>query len=270
MKLAFSTLGCPDWTWKEIFSVAKDLKMNGVEIRGLENEMYAPKTKPFVASEISKTMDNLKKADLTISMLTSGACLADKSDERAIMQECEDYIDLAQEIGAKYVRVLISGSLETTDIDFDYAVSRYRDVCKYAQKRDIIPLIETNDILADTKKMAEFIKKTGCENSGVLWDVHHPYRFALESVKETVANIGEYIKYVHVKDSVMQDGELSYRMMGYGDVPIFDALSELKALGYDGFVSLEWVKRWNPDMEEPGIVFAHYSNYIQHLISRLA
>ena len=42
MKLAFSTLGCPNWQWREIFATAKDLGVDGIEIRGIENEMYAP------------------------------------------------------------------------------------------------------------------------------------------------------------------------------------------------------------------------------------
>ena len=39
----------------------------------------------------------------------------------------------------------------------------------------------------------------------------------------------------------------------------------LDRAGFDGFFSLEWVKRWNPDLQEPGIVFAHYKNYMDSL-----
>ncbi len=58
-----------------------------------------------------------------------------------------------------------------------------------------------------------------------------------------------------------------YRMMGYGDIPIADTLIMLKALRYEGFISLEWVKRWNPDLQEPGIVFAHYKSYMDTLLN---
>ena len=37
----------------------------------------------------------------------------------------------------------------------------------------------------------------------------------------------------------------------------------LKDGGYDGFYSLEWVKRWDTTLEEPGIVFAHFANYMR-------
>ena len=35
MKLSLSTLGCPGWSWNEIFATAKDLGMNGIEVRGV-------------------------------------------------------------------------------------------------------------------------------------------------------------------------------------------------------------------------------------------
>ena len=47
MKLAFSTLGCPNWRWREIYAAAKDLSIDGIEIRGIENEIYAPRVRIF-------------------------------------------------------------------------------------------------------------------------------------------------------------------------------------------------------------------------------
>lgn len=50
----------------------------------------------------------------------------------------------------------------------------------------------------------------------------------------------------------MRGSRVEYRMMGYGDVPVTDAVTLLDRAGFDGFFSLEWVKRWNPDLQEPG------------------
>ncbi len=58
-------------------------------------------------------------------------------------------------------------------------------------------------------------------------------------------------------------------MMGYGNVPIFDSLKILKENGYDGFVSFEWLKRWNNELQEPGIVFSHYASYMRYLINQI-
>ncbi len=73
MKLAFSTLGCPGWSWDEIYATAKDMGMAGIEIRGIENEMFAPNTKPFRKENIAQTVDKLRRTGMQIPMLTTGA-----------------------------------------------------------------------------------------------------------------------------------------------------------------------------------------------------
>ena len=63
----------------------------------------------------------------------------------------------------------------------------------------------------------------------------------------------------------MQDGEMAYCMVGYGDVPVKKCIALLKQSGYDGYFSLEWVKRWNMSLEEPGIAFAKYAGFMRNL-----
>ena len=58
--------------------------------------------------------------------------------------------------------------------------------------------------------------------------MHHPYRYNAESPETTVGNLGEHIKYVQVKDSVvLEDGTVEYRIMGTGDVPVNRLLQPL-------------------------------------------
>jgi sugar phosphate isomerase/epimerase len=47
--------------------------------------------------------------------------------------------------------------------------------------------------------------------------------------------------------------------MGEGDIPIKECLSLLKARGYDGYVSVEWEKRWQPHLLEPEIALPQYA-----------
>ena len=36
MKISFSTLACPDFSWTDIYTMAKDLGFGGIEIHGLD------------------------------------------------------------------------------------------------------------------------------------------------------------------------------------------------------------------------------------------
>ena len=264
MKLAFSTIGCPGWSWNEIFATAKDLGMQGIEVRGIGDEISAPRAKPFDETNLPATLERMRKAHMCFPMLTSGAVLGLASEADAAVEEGKAYLDLAQKLGCPYVRVLITLAPEPAEADLELCLDRYRELCRYGAARGVQPVLETNGLFCDTKLLARSIE--GIDNAGVLWDVHHPYRYKGESPAETVANLGPYIRYIHVKDSV-RNGKVHYRMMGYGDVPILDAVNELKAIGYDGFISLEWIKRWIPDLQEPGIVFSHFASYMHYLIN---
>lgn len=267
MKVAFSTLGCPEWTWSDVFAAAKDLHFDGIEVRGIANELYVPKAKRFTPEKIDGTIEQLKAGGLEISMLTTGIAVGEMCDDA--LTQAREYIDLAEKLSCKYIRIMISSKPQPEDVDMGQAIAFYTTMCEYGAKHGVTPLIETNGVLASSTVMSEFMDKIECENKGVLWDIHHPIRFFDETVEHTYDNIGKYIKYVHVKDSVMKDNRIIYRMMGYGSIPVYDALKVLNDNGYDGYISLEWVKRWNPDLEEAGIVFAHFKSYITFLLDRL-
>lgn len=267
MKLAFSTLGCPDWTWSDIYATAKDLNFDGIEVRGVANELYVPKAKRFTPEKIDGTIEKLKAGNMQISMLTTGIAVGEPC-ENAISQ-AKEYIDLAQKLSCKYIRIMISSNPQPEMVNLAQAIDLYNQMCEYGADKGVTPLMETNGILADSKAMVSFMNSIQSENKGVLWDIHHPIRFFNETVEETYHLIGKYIKYVHVKDSIEKDGKIVYRMMGYGTIPVFDALKILKDNGYDDYISLEWVKRWNPDLEEPGVVFAHFMSYITFMLGRM-
>ena len=72
MKTCFSTLACPDFTWQEIYSMAKDFGFDGIEIRGLGQDIFSVKAAPFTDKELPKTIAKLKDLKLTIPCLSSG------------------------------------------------------------------------------------------------------------------------------------------------------------------------------------------------------
>ena len=41
----------------------------------------------------------------------------------------------------------------------------------------------------------------------------------------------------------MENGKVSYRMMGEGDLPVDAIMRALRSINYEGYVSLEWVKQ---------------------------
>ncbi len=264
MKISFSTLACPDFSWTDIYSMAKDLGFDGIEIRGLGEDIYAVKAKPFTADQVEKTKAKLDSLNLTIPCFSSGCSVKDKDNYEGVVSEITQYCILAEKFGTPYIRVLGDRNpAPEGEVDHDYIVKVMKDLAKIAAGFNVTLLIETNGVYADTSVLRKVLDAIDHPNVAALWDIHHPARFFNETPAQTYANIGKYVKYVHVKDSVMVNGAIEYRMMGEGDLPLKEALELLNSHNYEGFVSLEWVKRWASNLLDAGIVFPHFANYME-------
>ena len=270
MKLAFSTLGCPDSSWTDIYTMAKDLGYRGIEIRGLGEDIFAVKAHPFQDSQIGATMDKLKSLNLEIPCLSSGCCLKFKEKENENIAEITEYIKLAKKLNTPYIRILADREAAPEgEVDDEYIVSVLLKLEKLAGEAGVTLLVESNGVYGDTARLSALLDKVNSKNVAVLWDLHHPYRFFSETPHQTVTNLGDKIKHVHIKDSVSEKGEVVYKLLGEGDMPLPQMLACLeKEINYDGYVSLEWRKRWTPSLEDSGIVFPHCANYMEEFIGR--
>ncbi|MEG1537682.1 MAG: AMP-binding protein, partial [Clostridiales bacterium] len=88
-----------------------------------------------------------------------------------------------------------------------------------------------------------------------------------ETPDQTLNNLGAFIKHIHIKDSLMEKGQVTYKMMGEGDIPIPSIMQALHSINYEGYVTLEWLKSYAPDLGDAGIVFPHYANYMSQYLS---
>lgn len=264
MKISFSTLACPNWSWQDIYGAAKDLGFNGIEIRGLGDEIFSVKAQPFTDSQLPKTIEKLNSLGLEISCLSSGASLNNKDRYAEAENEIVAYAQLASKLGTSYIRILADPNpAPTVEVDDEYIVECLKKLVPVAEKYNVTLLVETNGVYCDTARLANVLDKVSSRKVAALWDMHHPYRYNGEAPETTVANLGQYIKYIQVKDSVMKaDGIVEYRMMGSGDIPVKEMISALGTINYDGYISLEWVKRWASDLSDGGIVIPQFAQYM--------
>ncbi|HIQ58136.1 MAG TPA: AMP-binding protein [Candidatus Merdivicinus intestinavium] len=263
MKLAFSTLGCPDFDWTDIYTMAKDFGFSGIELRGLGDDIFSIHARPFREENLPETLSLLRSKHLEIPCLSTGCALKDTGRREETLAEIREYIALAEKLGTPYIRIL--GDLTAApmgEVDDEAVLSALKALVPDAEKAGVTLLVETNGVYSDTARLRDLLNRTESDNVAALWDVHHPYRFAGESPEETVQNLGAYIKYAHIKDSVMENGKVSYRLIGEGDLPIDDIIRTLNSINYEGYVSLEWLKQYAPDLSDAGIVFPHFANFM--------
>ena len=263
MKIAFSTLGCPDFDWPDIYSCAKDLGYDGIEMRGMGNDIFDIHAKPFTEENLPATIDRLRRMRLEIPCLSSGCALKYAERREETIAALRGYIDLAEKLGTPYVRVLCDEhAAPDGEVDDEVVIGTLRALAPYAEEKNVTLLCESNGVYAHTDRLASVIAAVESDSVAALWDMHHTFRFAGETPEQTVQNLGAFIKYTHIKDSVMENGRVVYKMMGEGDLPVDAIMRALRSINYEGYITLEWVKYYAPDMAEAGVVFPQFAHYM--------
>ncbi len=268
MKLSFSTLSCPDWPWEKVLSEARRLGYQGIEVRGADGEMYLPKAKPFLDENLAGTKAALKQAGLVLTDLGSSVAFHDPEKWDAFLQEGKDYIDLAEKLEVPYIRVFGDRVPDRARADETLAllVKGYKALCDYIGDRRIMILQETHGDFPDLDFLRPVFEGVSDPRFGLLWDIEHVFKRYGKDATLFFKWAAPHIRHVHVKDTKTQpDGTFKLCMIGAGDVPIAGDLALLEEIGYDGFLSLEWEKKWVPHLEEPEEVIPFYISFMRGL-----
>lgn len=271
MKIAFSTLGCPTWTFAQILEEARRDGFDGIEFRGLLSEIDLVNVPEFQPANIQQTRKRLEDAGIAPTCLSSSvtvvASAGTELDQKQAIAHAGRYIDLAKEVGAPCVR-LFGGNVPETMQPLEAlrrAAETLRVIGDYAAARGVIAAVETHDALMQTEKLMELIREADHPAVRVLWDIHHPYRMMAESIAHSAEQLKGYIVAAHLKDSVQSEGAegYTYTLTGNGDIPLKAAIHALKEMGYDGYLTLEWEKRWVPELDDPEIAFPQYAKQVR-------
>jgi sugar phosphate isomerase/epimerase len=120
--------------------------------------------------------------------------------------------------------------------------------------------VETHDSFSAAAVVAELLALVDAPSVGAVWDSHHPYRMG-ELPPEIYASLGSRLLLAQVKDArrapERADG-WQLVLLGEGEVPVREMLAVLAAGGYDGWLSVEWEKRWHPEIEPPEVALPQH------------
>ncbi len=260
MKFSFSTLACPNYSWADICAMTKDLGFHGIEVREIESENARS---PFAPSRCEETAETLREKRIEVPCLATGCCLKFRDKVEENRKEIFKYVEVASKIGTPFIRILADDTpAPGEEVSDTLILEEMKALMPYAEEKGVTLLIETNGVYADTARLRALLDRIPSDNIGALWDLHHPYRYRGEKPEETLQNLGAYIKHVHIKDSVVENGQTQYRILGEGDLPLREMLFALRSINYEGYVSLEWVKRWAPDLCDAGIIFPKFMDFM--------
>lgn len=247
MRYAFMSFSTPQLTLDEILAQAKKLGYVGVEPRAQSKHAHGIE---FDATAEQRRTIRAKAHDAGIAL----CCLAvscNYSDPATVKQHVEDTrkaIDLAGDCGIPRLRVFggkLGAGLDRAAATA-HAAEHLTSLMPLAQQRGVTLCLETHDDWCDPAHVVALIQAVNHPNLAVNWDIMHPVRVAKKTMDEAFTTLKPYIRHVHIHDGVTTaEGKLNMVPIGTGAIDHGRALTLLKSLQYDGYVSGEWIN-WEP------------------------
>ncbi len=270
MKLAFSTLGCPRWTLAEIIRSADSYGFQGIEVRGLQDDLDITGRAEFTTGA-NLTLRQLQDKGLEITCFSSSVMLSnpDSDSSEQSLDELKRYAQLCVAFGTPYIRIF-GGSIGSVarQSALETAIAQLSKMANIAKDAGISILVETHDDWMRADHMKSLMTAVSGNAIGLLWDVNHPFMFLNEAPATTWKETGSWVRHTHWKDSKrnpMAKHGFEPVLMGHGDLPHQEIYQILKGGSYNGYLSLEWEKRWHPDIPEPEAAFPQFVEYMKKL-----
>jgi sugar phosphate isomerase/epimerase len=272
-KLSFSTLGCPDWTLDRIITFASAHKYDGIEFRGILRELDLTRTPAFAnARAIRETVKKIKDKGLSIASLDTSAELhhKEKTGRAKAIDEAKRVIELAHDAGAPHIRVFPNRLPKEVPKEetIQLISAGLSGLGGFAKGTGVRVLMETHGDLVHVSDI-EAVMSTADhqENIGLVWDVSNMWNDTRETPALVYSKISKWIRHIHLKDLRMVDGKAAYTLFGEGTVPVFEAIGLLIKNNFSGFYSFEWEKLWHPEILEPEIAIAQFSEKMHQYLS---
>jgi sugar phosphate isomerase/epimerase len=265
--IAFSTLGCPGWSWKTILESADRMGYAALELRGIAGEMDLPKVPELSGTRLAQTKKDLAALGLVVSDLGASSRMHEKdpATREAQFDEGRRFIDLAHAMDVKYVRMFGDKIPEGEPKEevMKRVVAGFQQMADYAKAAGVTVLIESHGDFTHSGDVADILTRVSSPQLALLWDAHHSFVAGGEkSPAETYAKIGKWARHTHLKDSKPEGADRRYVLVGTGEVPVKEQVRVLASADYKGFYCFEWEKKWHPEIEEPEVAFPHYAKVV--------
>lgn len=291
MKIAGHTMGTPEYTVLEAIKLFHDIGIDGAEI--VVQDGYRS---GISAACLPEELEAVKRAavenGIEISALTPYNSYFNDLNDELRRKEIDDIckvIDACQFLGAHYIRIY-GGNLQAGDTDHlperrQRLVEAMRTLGDKAAEKDVTLVIENhfNTMCVSARESVDMIREINHPNVRILYDQANLSFTGKEDYQEAIAVQQDYVAYMHVKDLVFKEGvaftsdEVSHpdeskrnvytRIVGEGVVPWPEILRSVKERGYDGWLSMEYERRWHPDdIPDASIGMKKGADYLKALL----
>ncbi len=244
MKLSFSTLGCTEKSLAESLMLAKVYGLDGIEVRGLSGTMDNACIRELQPGCLAATKRLLGKSGIAPVVLGTSCKFHTAEMAEAAMEEGMNSILIAQRLNIPYVRVFGN---DLTD-DREACIARVQDgiakLCSFAGEHGVTVLLEVHGGFNTVETLTPIARALNGKHFGLIWDIGHTHAPYGDDWELFYRAMRPYICHVHIKDKCGS----ALVLPGEGEIPISAIVRRMLEDGYDGFFSLEWERKWHPEL----------------------
>ena len=271
-KIAGHTMGTPEYTVPEALELFKKIGLDGAEI--VVQDDYKSGI-PTICSkqELEQIAQKARELGIRVIALTPYNSHFNSLDEGVRQKELEGIrtvIGYARYLGAEYIRIYAgnyaAGETDPDGRKWEQLIRSMKELGEDARRAGITLVMENhfNTMTVSARQSMDAAVQIAHPSVGILYDQANLTFTLQEDYEEALAIQADQIRYVHVKDLEFKEGssgfisdEVSHpkeedrnvytRIVGEGSLRWPQILQMLHNRGYEGWLSLEYERRWHPD-----------------------
>lgn len=253
MKLSFSTRYMKDMSLAGYLELASRQKYKAVEIYDISRECFGGEKPSFSEEGAFSTKRKLLNTGITISQLDFPFDISDEKNFNVNIEKAKHIIKTAADINVNFVKAY-AGENKSVAEKF------LTEILTTAQNENVVILLETDGIYADSSVLRDFLDSSASDFFGACWNMYATFFIAQEDAETTVKNLGAYIKSVKINDG---DKDGNPVLIGEGVLPVTDMVNALRSVNYNGYVAVEWDCSSLPEIDDYEIILTFFESHLK-------
>lgn len=291
-QIAGHTMGTPEYTVLEALRLFHDIGLDGAEIV-VQDDYRSGIPVDCPQEQLREIKETAEKLGLEIVALTPYNSRFNDLDESVREREEKAIlrcIEAAEYLGAKYIRIY-GGNYAAGDTDPDgkkwaALAESMRRLGDAAERHHVKLVIENhfNTMTVSAKQSIDLSREINHPAVGILYDQANLTFTGQEDYRTAIPLQTEKVYYMHVKDLKFKENQTGFvssdvshpkeeernvvtRIVGEGELDWPGILRMVHQHGYEGWLSLEYERRWHPDdIPDASVGMKRSAEYLRKVI----
>jgi L-ribulose-5-phosphate 3-epimerase len=278
VKFAGHTMATPDLDLLQAVKLFGAIGLDGIDI--IYHEDFRCAIRPDESDNgVRELLSHLSLYGLRVANLTSyqrGINSADSAVRRSQIDGLKRCVEMAARLKAHSVRIWAGDqpSEPEWESSFQRLVDAVRELGEFAASMGVQLSVENHmgSMALTSRDTVRIVEAVRLPNVGILYD---PANLFVDGETDWAAAYERqrpHIQYVHAKNvRVLALYKHLPTLLDEGVVPWADLLKRLVSDGYDGYLALEYEKRWHPDLlPEPAVGLRMELRTLRRLLTQAA